>query len=534
MKPNPFTHGSQDGQIHNRHVTSATEADRRRTGLGRCDYIISFTRNRSIMIQRILLPVLFVLLWAAVSSRGESAEESYLKNGEQKCHFGDYKGAITDFTEAIRLNPNDAVAYYDRGTAKNRTGDHDGAIADYTEAIRINPNYTEAYSDRDVAKFEKGDHGGAFANSKEDIRINQKKPNNIDPKFEFGRIDQIDPDTQTFTLKRISRKTEFTLSRKGKIFLPSKAQLFSDLKLGDRVAVAYFTRTDGKRLVTCIFPNSYLLWAITLFLGFNVLSLWSLGFILLKWRKIFLRKIGTDQGFDVGVWNGKEVVILAFLFLFLFSLMHFFIKILDYFKCSHSTLFLAYITVVIGFYSLLFIAVLFLLKHKRTTWRDAFEFIKLKPQKMLMDALISLAAIGIPIELSESIMKRLFQVLNWSRKPLIYYHIALDSFWKKTFFALCLIIFAPVFEEILFRGILYNFFKGKMGVVHAIWLTSFLFALAHFQIFGFPARFLIGIALAVLYESRRNLVSSMTLHSIFNALCVVMMLIRDYLGYSFW
>ena len=52
---------------------------------------------------------------------------------------GDHDKAIADFTEAIRLNPKDAEAYYSRGGAYGEKGDYDKAIADFTEAIRLNP-----------------------------------------------------------------------------------------------------------------------------------------------------------------------------------------------------------------------------------------------------------------------------------------------------------------------------------------------------------------------------------------------------------
>ena len=52
---------------------------------------------------------------------------------------GEYDRAISDFTEAIRLDPKLASAYYNRGIAYENKGEHDKAIADYTEAIRLEP-----------------------------------------------------------------------------------------------------------------------------------------------------------------------------------------------------------------------------------------------------------------------------------------------------------------------------------------------------------------------------------------------------------
>ena len=68
-----------------------------------------------------------------------SASE-YFSRGYYKYFSGDKQGAISDYNEAIRINPNDSDAYYNRGIVKEVLGDKQGAIADYNEAIRINPN----------------------------------------------------------------------------------------------------------------------------------------------------------------------------------------------------------------------------------------------------------------------------------------------------------------------------------------------------------------------------------------------------------
>ena len=52
---------------------------------------------------------------------------------------GDLDRALADYTEAIRLNPRDALAYNNRGLLWRETGDVDRAIADLTDAIRIDP-----------------------------------------------------------------------------------------------------------------------------------------------------------------------------------------------------------------------------------------------------------------------------------------------------------------------------------------------------------------------------------------------------------
>ncbi|MEI7460284.1 MAG: tetratricopeptide repeat protein [Pirellula sp.] len=48
------------------------------------------------------------------------------------------------FTEAIRLDPKNAITYSNRGSALFLNGDFDSAIKDYTEAIRLDPKYADA------------------------------------------------------------------------------------------------------------------------------------------------------------------------------------------------------------------------------------------------------------------------------------------------------------------------------------------------------------------------------------------------------
>ena len=65
-------------------------------------------------------------------------------------NHGDCEKAIADYTEAIRLDPKDAKAYYNRGVAYGEKGERDKAIADFTEAIRLNPKMAWAYIFRGV------------------------------------------------------------------------------------------------------------------------------------------------------------------------------------------------------------------------------------------------------------------------------------------------------------------------------------------------------------------------------------------------
>ena len=107
----------------------------------------------------------------AQGNRSISAK-TYFMWGNTKSDLGDYKGAITDYTQAIRLNPDYADAYYNRGVAKSDLGQHFAAIADYDIAIRLNPDDADTYYNRGIAKSNLGQHFAAIADYDIAIRLN--------------------------------------------------------------------------------------------------------------------------------------------------------------------------------------------------------------------------------------------------------------------------------------------------------------------------------------------------------------------------
>ena len=54
-----------------------------------------------------------------------------------KSRIGDRSGEIEDYSNAINLDPNDSIYYFNRGIAKKQKGDHLGAMDDLEKAGQL-------------------------------------------------------------------------------------------------------------------------------------------------------------------------------------------------------------------------------------------------------------------------------------------------------------------------------------------------------------------------------------------------------------
>ena len=82
--------------------------------------------------------------------------------------------AMADFTEAIRLDPNNAVAYNERGTAFHQSAEYNRALEDLNQAIRLNPDFADAYLKRGDTNYFLRDFSHAVEDYTKSIQLDPK------------------------------------------------------------------------------------------------------------------------------------------------------------------------------------------------------------------------------------------------------------------------------------------------------------------------------------------------------------------------
>lgn len=118
-----------------------------------------------------------------VMSCGESPAELVMRGGELH-RVARYDEAIQSYTKAIILDPDYAMAYYNRGHAHLEIGRPDLAQTDYDDVLRLSPalsnpypTLADYYYSRANTHLEAGRLAEAEADYKEAIRLNPTIPN---------------------------------------------------------------------------------------------------------------------------------------------------------------------------------------------------------------------------------------------------------------------------------------------------------------------------------------------------------------------
>ncbi|UTD07303.1 CPBP family intramembrane metalloprotease [Treponema denticola] len=226
----------------------------------------------------------------------------------------------------------------------------------------------------------------------------------------------------------------------------------------------------------------------------------------------------------------KDLCILFVLYILVFYINSYIHKFLlnNFYNCYYA-LFGKYNKIVDLLISLLFIIVLYLLYLKEM--KIIFTYKKLN-FFFIVKSLIYILSIGMIYYIIYFIFDNAFlfnffkyfnDILSGKKNITIYDILILEKSLRpcfEPFMFIATVIISPIFEEILYRGLMYNKLKEISNAFIGVLISSILFALLHIPKYGFGINtfflFLVGILLAYCYEKSNNIYVPIFVHSINN------------------
>jgi tetratricopeptide (TPR) repeat protein len=122
-----------------------------------------------------IIPMLFISLAGYCQTENLRAQQ-YYNRAMDKVFRKDHKGAIADFSEAIKLDSSFIEAYENRGVVKYFLEDFSGAIDDYNKALEINPDDYNTCVRRGWTRFRMRDFTGAMEDFDRAVEGNPDDP----------------------------------------------------------------------------------------------------------------------------------------------------------------------------------------------------------------------------------------------------------------------------------------------------------------------------------------------------------------------
>ena len=149
--------------------------------------------------------------------------------------------------------------------------------------------------------------------------------------------------------------------------------------------------------------------------------------------------------------------------------------------------------------------------------KDYFQF-KIKPLKESIYQGFKGWIMIVPFVLLTSLIMNLIVENQAGSNPLLEIVLNNNNYYAFILLFLTTTIIAPLFEEIIFRGVLLPVLARDYGKIIGILISSFVFALAHLSLNEFPPLFVLGIGLATTRLISGRLSSSIVMHSFWNGL----------------
>ncbi len=176
----------------------------------------------------------------------------YQKRAYENAVKGEYELAVSDYNEAIKLNPKEVSLFINRGRAHQNKKNYDLAIADYNTAIELNPKDATAYYNRGDSHEKKGNAQQAMSDYQKTIELDA---NNESAKISLKRLqaEQLKAEQtkaeqlKAEQLKAEQAKIELAKMQEAAAAAAEKAKVPESVELGQLNALAL-------KLATPVYP----------------------------------------------------------------------------------------------------------------------------------------------------------------------------------------------------------------------------------------------------------------------------------------
>ena len=97
----------------------------------------------------------------------------------------------------------------------------------------------------------------------------------------------------------------------------------------------------------------------------------------------------------------------------------------------------------------------------------------------------------------------------------------LENSFEISIFVIGSAVIAPIYEELLFRGIIFPTLIQKTNFTIALVLSSLIFAVLHFHLSALLSLFVLSIILSITYLYTSTIWASISLHALFNLISII-------------
>jgi len=133
--------------------------------------------------------------------------------------------------------------------------------------------------------------------------------------------------------------------------------------------------------------------------------------------------------------------------------------------------------------------------------------------------------VALPLVVVASLVSQLIFSGSGGGNPILPLLLNSQGWGPRLLFLAVISICAPVFEELLFRGVVLTTLSQKRPLWQAILLSAALFAIAHLNLADLLPLTVLGVVLGTVYSHSRNLLAPIALHSLWNTGSFVALLV---------